>query len=59
MSNKHKHVRAPLHMSRAAWETGIYPYSMPVQWGVGNGFVGCKNEIILHLGHENVQKHYL
>jgi len=59
MSNKHKHVRAPLHMSRAAWETGIYPYSMPIQWGVGNGFVGCKNEIILHLGHENVQKHYL
>ena len=59
MSEKHKHVRAPLHMSRAAWETGIYPYSMPIQWGVGNGHIGCKNEIILHVGHINVQNYYL
>jgi hypothetical protein len=51
--------RAPLQMSRATWNTGIYPYSMPVQWGVGSGYIGCGNEIILHVGHDNVQDHYL
>lgn len=51
--------RAPLQMTRAAWNTGIYPYSMPQQWGVGSGYIGCKNEIILHVGHENVQDYYL
>lgn len=51
--------RAPLQMSRAAWNTGIYPYSMPQQWGVGSGYIACKNEIILHVGHTNVQDFYL
>ena len=51
--------RAPLQMTRAAWNTGIYPYSAPQQWGVGSGYIGCKNEIILHVGHQNVQDHYL
>ena len=51
--------RAPLQMSRATWNTGIYPYSMPQQWGVGSGYIGCGNEIILHVGHDNVQDHYL
>ena len=59
MSEKHPHKRAPLQMSRAAWVTGIHPYSMPQQWGVGSGYIGCGNEIILHLGHDNVQDHYL
>jgi hypothetical protein len=51
--------RAPLQMSRATWNTGIHPYSMPQQWGVGSGYIGCGNEIILHAGHTNVQDHYL
>jgi len=51
--------RAPLQMSRATWNTGIYPYSMPQQWGVGSGYIGCGNEIILHVGHLAVQDHYL
>ena len=51
--------RAPLQMSRASWNTGIHPYSMPQQWGVGSGYIGCGNEIILHVGHTNVQDHYL
>ena len=51
--------RAPLQMSRATWNTGIHPYSMPQQWGVGSGYIGCGNEIILHVGHTNVQDHYL
>ena len=54
-----KQLRAPLQMTRAAWNTGIYPYSMPIQWGVGAGHVGCGNEIILHVGHTNVQDYYL
>ena len=59
MSKKHINVRAPLHMSRAAWDSGVNPYSMPIQWGVGSGHIGCGNEIILHVGHTNVQDHYL
>ena len=51
--------RAPLQMSRASWNTGIHPYSMPQQWGVGSGYIGCGNEIILHVGHTNVQDYYL
>ena len=51
--------RAPLQMSRASWNTGIHPYSMPQQWGVGSGYIGCGNEIILHVGHTNVQDNYL
>lgn len=51
--------RAPLQMSRAGWNTGIYPYAMPQQWGVGSGYIKCGNEIILHVGHLNVQDHYL
>ena len=42
-----------------AWESGVNPYSMPIQWGVGSGHIGCRNEIILHVGHTNVQDHYL
>ena len=51
--------RAPLQMTSAAWNTRIYPYSMPQQWGVGSGYIGCKNEIILHVGHKEVQDYYL
>jgi|TARA_Y100000310_G_scaffold38882_1_gene36384 hypothetical protein len=51
--------RGPLQLSRASWNTGIYPYSTPIQWSVGSGHIGCGNEIILHVGHTNVQDHYL
>ena len=51
--------RSPLQYTRAAWNTKIYPYSMPVQFGVGNGHRGCGNEIILHVGHLHVQDYYL
>ena len=51
--------RGPLQLTRAAWNTGVYPYPMPKQWGVGVGHVGCGNEIILHVGHDAVQDHYL
>ena len=51
--------RAPLQMSRAAWNTGVYPYASPKQFGVGSGHIGYGNEIILHVGHDNVQDHYL
>ena len=51
--------RGPLQLTRAAWNTVVYPYPMPKQWGVGVGHVGCGNEIILHVGHDAVQDHYL
>ena len=50
--------RGPLQLSRASWNTGIYPYSMPKQWGVGSSDVGCGNEIILHVGHTEVLEYY-
>lgn len=51
--------RGPLQMSRAAWSTKVYPYTMSQQWGVAHGFVGCGDEIILHVGHTDVKEHYL
>jgi len=51
--------RSPLQYTRAAWNTGFHPYSMPKQWGVGSGHIGCGNEVILHVGHLDVQDHYL
>ena len=51
--------RGPLQLTRAAWNTGVYPYPMPKQFGVGSGHIGCGEEIILHVGHTNVQDHYL
>ena len=51
--------RGPLQLSRAAWNTGVYPYASPKQFGVGSGHIGCGNEIILHVGHDNVQDYYL
>ena len=51
--------RSPLQYSRAVWNTGIFPYVMPKQWGVGAGHEGCGNEIILHVGHIGVQDYYL
>jgi len=51
--------RGPLQLSRAAWNTGVYPYAAPKQFGVGSGHVGCGDEIILHVGHDNVQDYYL
>ena len=51
--------RGPLQMSRAAWNTGMYPYTMSQQWGVAHGFVGCEDEIILHIGHSDVKDYYL
>lgn len=51
--------RSPLQYSRAAWNTGIHPYVLPKQWGVGCRDVGCGEEIILHLGHIQVQDYYL
>ena len=51
--------RGPLQLTRAALNTGVYPYPMPKQFGVGVGHIGCGNEIILHVGHDAVQDHYL
>ena len=51
--------RGPLQMSRAAWNTGMYPYTMSQQWGVAHGFVGCEDEIILHIGHTDDKDYYL
>jgi len=52
-------ARGPLVWWRAIWEAGITPYLLPQQWCVCEKDIGIGNEIILHIGHENVKKHYL
>lgn len=51
-------VRGPLAMWRAVWKTGINPYLLPFQWCVCREHIDIKNEIILHVGHEDVRRHY-
>lgn len=50
--------RGPLQLTRASWNLGIFPYSMPKQWGVGACDIGCGDEIILHVGHVEVLEYY-
>lgn len=51
-------VRGPLAWWRAAWVCGETPYLLPPQWCVCGEDVGIGNEIILHVGHEAVRRHY-
>lgn len=55
---KENPLRGPLVLWRAIWKTGIYPYILPQQWCVCEDDIGIGNEIILHVGHEKVWKHY-
>ena len=51
-------IRAPLALWRAFWQTGFAPYLLPPQWCVCREHVGIGNEIILHIGHEQVARYY-
>lgn len=51
-------VRLPLALWRAVHYVGFYPCLLPPQWCVCAGDEGCGNEIILHIGHEEVKKFY-
>lgn len=53
-------VRGPVAMWRAIWdETSLLnPYLLPPQWCVCAEDCGVGNEIILHVGHDKVRKHY-
>lgn len=50
--------RAPPLLWKASWETGVAPYILPPQWCVGGGHVGIGAEIVLHVGHAAVRRHY-
>tara|TARA_Y100001963_G_C6759038_1_gene438421 strand:+ start:592 stop:1326 length:735 start_codon:yes stop_codon:yes gene_type:complete len=52
-------ARGPLSMWRAIWETGITPYMLPFQWCVCKESMGIGNEIMLHVGHPEVEKLYV
>lgn len=54
-----KPARGPLHLTRTAWNTGIYPYAMPIQWAVSEHHVGCKHEIIVNMDSFKAQDYYL
>lgn len=50
--------RLPLALWRAVWWSGLFPCLLPPQWCVCEGQEGCGDEIILHIGHEKVRRHY-
>ena len=52
--------RSTVSMWRTIWESGshFHPYMLPIQWCVCKKDVGVGNEIILHVGHQAVKKHY-
>lgn len=51
-------TRGPLAMWRATWKTGIVPYLLPFQWCICREHCAIGNEIILHIGHNEVKKYY-
>lgn len=55
---RHNPVRLPLALWRAVYACGFYPCLLPPQWCVCAGDEGCGNEIILHIGHQQVREFY-
>lgn len=57
-------ARGPLSLWRAEWDTGVAPYTLPVQWCITSSNMGpvkYKNEtepVILHVGHPAIHEHY-
>ena len=51
-------VRGPTAMWRAMWNTSFAAYTLPPQFCVCEKDIGCGHEIVLHVGHESVKKHY-
>ena len=51
-------VRGPLAWWRAMVKTGIAPLILPPQFCVCSRHIGVGGEIFLHLGHEDVKRHY-
>lgn len=50
--------RASLVMWKAAQELGSSPYLLPSEWCVCAEDVGIGNEILLHVGHKEVEDYY-
>lgn len=50
--------RGTLVMWRAIWITGFMPCILPPQWCVCREHIGVGDEIILHIGHDEVRDHY-
>jgi hypothetical protein len=52
--------RGTISLWRTIWEFGSYfhPYLLPIQWCVCKKHIGVGNEIILHLGHQEVINFY-
>lgn len=51
-------ARGTLVWWEAMWETGITPCLLPPQWCVCKEDIGIGNEIVLHIGHEEVKSYY-
>lgn len=54
----YKPVRGPIAMWRAIWATGYFPCILPPQWCVCWEHCGIGNEIVLHVGHDQVKNYY-
>ena len=51
--------RGTLVMWKAIYHTGFMPSLLPPQWCVCREHIGVGDEIILHIGHDEVRDHYL
>ena len=51
--------RGPVMMAKTIYEaTKFNPYVLPLNWCVCQENIGIGNEIILHVGHQQVKKYY-
>jgi hypothetical protein len=51
--------RGPFVNWRTMWNTGFMPCILPPQWCVCKSHIGVGDEIVLHIGHHEVKKHYM
>lgn len=51
-------ARGPLSFWRACWETGSFPYTLPIQWCVTGSNLDVPEPVILHVGHDAVKEKF-
>lgn len=55
---KERPIRGPVAMWNAIWKEGTAPCLLPIQWCVCAENCGVGNEIMLHVGHDQVRRFY-
>lgn len=50
--------RLPIVIWKAMFSTGFMPCILPPQWCVCDGYEGCDDPVVVHIGHDKVRKFY-